>query len=200
MNNRRFSLVLVFVLLLSGIIPSYASADVLDEWHPRNPLPAGYDLSAVTYGNGTFVAVGSRGTILTSGDGSNWVSRPSGIPYDLVDVAFGNGRFVAMNKDGVFLTSSDGTSWKISYLVGSSLDPVDYRPFIRFIQSSITYGNGNFLVSGKKVFRAYPADTTIVLLSTTTLNGDTITDSRSVNIPLTGTAIFLTLHMAAANS
>jgi hypothetical protein len=36
------------------------------------------DLYGVTYGNGTFVAVGEGGTILTSPDGVTWTQRTSG--------------------------------------------------------------------------------------------------------------------------
>jgi hypothetical protein len=54
------------------------STDPLDNWQWRNPLPQGNHLLGVTYGDGTFVAVGNRGTILTSPDGETWAQRSSG--------------------------------------------------------------------------------------------------------------------------
>jgi len=42
------------------------AGDDLDTWHVRNPLAQGDSLSGVSYGNGTFIAVGNGGTILQS--------------------------------------------------------------------------------------------------------------------------------------
>jgi hypothetical protein len=63
------------------------------------------DLWAVTYGNGTFVAVGNNGVILTSPDGVNWTRRTSPTSYWLNSVAYGNGMFVAVGNYGTILTS-----------------------------------------------------------------------------------------------
>jgi hypothetical protein len=75
-------------------------------------------LYCVTYGNGTFVAVGDRGAIFTSPDGVTWTRRTS--PTDdwlsgvnwLGGVTYGNGIFVAVGRDvgsysdyGTILTS-----------------------------------------------------------------------------------------------
>jgi hypothetical protein len=59
----------------------------------------------VTYGNGTFVAVGEGGTILTSPDGVSWTARTSGTSNWLDGVAYGNGLFVAVGDRGTILTS-----------------------------------------------------------------------------------------------
>jgi photosystem II stability/assembly factor-like uncharacterized protein len=59
----------------------------------------------VTYGNGTFVAVGRNGTILTSRDGVNWTRRTSPTRDWLNSVTYGNGRFVAVGDYGTILTS-----------------------------------------------------------------------------------------------
>jgi hypothetical protein len=53
-------------------------------------------LYCVTYGNGTFVVVGSGGTILTSSDGVTWTQRTSGTSNRLYGVTYGNGTFVAV--------------------------------------------------------------------------------------------------------
>jgi hypothetical protein len=36
-------------------------SDALNDWHWRNPLPQGNSLFGITYGNGTFIAVGLWG-------------------------------------------------------------------------------------------------------------------------------------------
>jgi len=63
------------------------------------------ELDDITYGNGTFVAVGDWGTILTSPDGVKWTKRTSGTKSDLHGVTYGNGIFVAVGGVGTILTS-----------------------------------------------------------------------------------------------
>jgi len=65
----------------------------------------------VAYGNGRFVAVGFKGTILYSGDGRRWVTAKSGTTEWLNDVTFGGGMFVAVGANGTLLTSPDGKAW-----------------------------------------------------------------------------------------
>src|SRR5882762_9040181 len=50
------------------------TADPLEQWYRRNPLPTADRLDGVTFGNNTFVAVGFGGTVASSTDGTNWVS------------------------------------------------------------------------------------------------------------------------------
>ena len=71
------------------------------------------DLHSVTYGDGTFVAVGNGGTVLSS-SGSNWVKRYSGATDALYGVAYGNGTFVAVGEFGTILSSS-GWNWYQRY-------------------------------------------------------------------------------------
>jgi hypothetical protein len=74
-----------------------AAADPLDNWNSRTSGSTS-DLSRVTYGNNTFVAVGNNGTIVTSPDGINWTSRTSGTTKSLYGVACGTGTFVALGE------------------------------------------------------------------------------------------------------
>ena len=71
-----------------------------------NPL-----LSEITYGNSTFVAVGSGGKIFTSTDGSTWTSRTSGTTNSLQAVTYGNNLFVVGGTRSTLLTSPDGVTW-----------------------------------------------------------------------------------------
>lgn len=80
----------------------------------------------VAYGNGQFVALGSRVEeqldtapirelrILTSPDGTTW-TRQSTEPRDssFYDIAYGNGIFVATSP-GASLVSTDGVSWQFA--------------------------------------------------------------------------------------
>lgn len=69
------------------------------------------NLNGVTYADGTFVAVGKSGTILTSLDGRTWTIRRSGGTADLDAVARGSQSFVAVSDNGTILTSPDGIKW-----------------------------------------------------------------------------------------
>jgi BNR repeat domain protein len=95
-------------------------------------------LFSVTYGNGTFVAVGVGGTILTSPDGVNWTQRTSGTSNNLFGVAYGNGTFVAVRSNGAILTSPDGVNWT------GRTAPTSDRLF------GVTYGNGTFVAVGSR--------------------------------------------------
>ena len=114
---RRRTLIAVFVALCLPW-PVIGYADGLDTWHKREaPLQQEDVLSAVAYGNGTFVAVGRQdydnfgpGIILTSSDGASWRIENPGTTKPLRGVAFGKGIFVAAGED-IILTSPDGVSW-----------------------------------------------------------------------------------------
>ncbi len=73
-----------------------------------------FTLEDVTYGNSTFVAVGTSGTILTSSDGISWDNKSSGTSLTLSGVTYGNNKFLTLGISGstrTMLTSSNGTSW-----------------------------------------------------------------------------------------
>jgi len=109
----------------SGEIQS--SPDGIVWTHRPQPEILPVSLFGVTYGNGTFVAVGNgpandRGVILTSPNGVTWTSRTSpSIAVNFVsleDVAFGNGEFVAVGYNGFdsfayIISSPDGITWTL---------------------------------------------------------------------------------------
>jgi hypothetical protein len=67
----------------------------------------------VTYGNGTFVAVGNS-LVMTSCDGINWTQRVAAAANGWRAVTYGNGKFVAVANSGVgnrVMTSVDGVTW-----------------------------------------------------------------------------------------
>ncbi len=100
-----------------------------------------FTLTDITYGNGTYVAVGQSGKILTSSDGTSWDNRSSGTTSNLVGVTYGNSKFltllsswtgVADNSSlggdngspttGTVLTSSNGTTWTSTSATCSTCD------------------------------------------------------------------------------
>jgi hypothetical protein len=89
----------------------------------------------VAYGNGTFVAVGWSGTILTSADGIVWTPIYLGIADTFSGVRFGNGTFVAISYSGTILTSSDGRKW--TSRTSGFADAL----------TAVAYGNGTFAAS-----------------------------------------------------
>jgi hypothetical protein len=79
-------------------------------------------LTRVTYGNGTFVAVGDNGTILTSGDGVNWTSHWSGTSNLLISASYSNGTYVAAGNFGTILKSEyTADAGNNGIIVGSSV-------------------------------------------------------------------------------
>ena len=75
------------IACLVGLAPLGSQAGALDQWQWRNPLPTGNILAGVASGDGIFVTVGDRGTILTSPDGIAWSPQPSGTSNYLAHVA-----------------------------------------------------------------------------------------------------------------
>src|ERR1039457_1858839 len=97
-------------------------------------------ISAVTYGNGQFVAGGENyanppnikeNVILTSPDGVHWNQTNLATGYWLWGIAYGNGVFVA-DGGSCILTSKDGVNWLQQ----------DYSAF------GITYDNNYFIAAG----------------------------------------------------
>lgn len=115
---------------------SAQSGDILAQWHWRNPSPQGNAIYNVVAANGKLVAVGEMGTILTSADGTNWMTRNSGTMIDLRDCAFGAGKYVVAGDYGTILTSSDLQTWTQQYA----------RTFHSL--RGITFANGQFVCVG----------------------------------------------------
>ena len=68
-------------------------------------------LLGATYGDGTFIAVGNAGNIITYSGGTAWTKRKSGTKKHLRGITYGNGKFVMVGNAGTILTSPDSTTW-----------------------------------------------------------------------------------------
>jgi hypothetical protein len=73
---------------------------------------SGAVLRAVTYGDGTYVAVGNS-VVYTSTNGSTWTSRTPAQANQWEAVTYGDGMFYAVGASGTqrAMTSTDGTTW-----------------------------------------------------------------------------------------
>jgi hypothetical protein len=72
------------------------------------------DLMAVAYGNGRFVGVGDRNTIVESVDGVTWELGYQDLNKEaFIDIEYGNGTFVVIGSHYSLLTSPDGLSWTV---------------------------------------------------------------------------------------
>lgn len=77
--------------------------------------PTSYQLNAVTFGNGTWLAAGGcySESVVTSADAQLWTLRnlPSGYLICSTSVGYGAGTFVVNAGDYYFTSSNDGVSW-----------------------------------------------------------------------------------------
>ena len=111
-NQVRCILIIFCVFLLSHTLISCAKSDDNKTSSTSSFSETSEHLSGVTYGNGIFVTVGDKGTILTSSNGTTWTERTSGTSEQLYAVTYGDGLFVTVGENATILTSSDGTTWK----------------------------------------------------------------------------------------
>jgi len=115
--SRVWPAAAAFWLSLSTI--ASLNAGPLDNWTVRRTNSAD-TLTEITYANGTFVAVGFKGAILTSLDGKVWTRRTSAVTDDLHHVAFCRDKFFAFTWGSQLLSSKDGVTWSAidSYTTG----------------------------------------------------------------------------------
>jgi hypothetical protein len=126
---------LVLVAATSSVTP--ARADGIN-WTEFAAVDEGWQ--SVAYGNGTWVAVGAGGAVMTSSDGETWILRNAHV-RDWRAVTFGNGRFVAVGttndanlQTSVAMTSTNGIDWVLGTTPEAS---------IRW--ASVVFGNGRFV-------------------------------------------------------
>lgn len=98
-----------------------------------HPLAESGNVTAMAFGNGTFVAVGT--VVVSSIDGTNWTLHSTGNSNLLKGVAFGNGKFVAVGSNGTILISSNGQMWS-NFSLGEPLP---------FYFTGVGFGGGRFV-------------------------------------------------------
>ncbi len=120
------------------------------------PLPQGNHLYDITYGNGRYIAVGERGTVLTSANGVDWEPRLSGTDRTLSGVTFQDDTFLTVGN-GLFLTSSgDAAAW-FPAVANNGSPYVQPPPEIEL--TGIDYGKARFIAlgNGKSVLTSQDA-------------------------------------------
>jgi hypothetical protein len=108
----------------------------------------GNDLYSVSFPNGTFVATGANGTLLTSPDAINWTGQSSNTQAALRGTTYGTGRaagasaqYVVVGDSGTIVTSADGTRWSATTLPG-----LPNLRAIRFGTRFVAVGQGGAVV------------------------------------------------------
>ncbi|WP_052299691.1 hypothetical protein [Treponema primitia] len=105
------------------------------------------DFRSIAYGNGTWIAVGSRDIATSTDDGATW-TKVTNNPFDYTSgwisgvraIAYGNGTWVAGGIGGKIATSKDdGATWTLS----------SDSTFLRTHEIySIAFGNNRFIAVG----------------------------------------------------
>jgi photosystem II stability/assembly factor-like uncharacterized protein len=103
------------------------------------------DLTDIAYGHETFVAIGTRGTILTSKNGLIWRKVELAQSDDWQAIDYRDGRFVVVGRSGSVLTSDDGVTYHLLQQLPDT-NCVDVV-MLSHQQIIILDDNGEFLVS-----------------------------------------------------
>lgn len=140
------------------------------------------DISALAYGNGVYVAVGSPW--LYSTDGSNWTTilGQAGTGH----IAYGNGMFVVTQGDSVS-TSRDGRSWTTQALSSSLVAATDERV--------LGYNGTRFVIVGDTV-QGPSSGTNPVFTSCDAVNW---TNSAALTLVQGASAVFMRLRLLGNN-
>jgi len=124
----------------------FTSTDNLITWAPAASNTTNH-LYNVSSPNGSFVATGANGTLLTSADASTWVAQNSNTPKALRGTTYGMGsaagasaQYVVVGDLGTIVTSTDGTSWSLR----PPPLPQDLRA-IRFGRRFVAVGQGGMV-------------------------------------------------------
>ena len=129
-----------------SILDNDGALAVGDRWVLRNPMVTNEALKSVGSLAGTFIAVGTHGTILKSSDATTWTRVNLAAATDLNAVASNGTILVAVGKEGRVLTTADGTNWVIRSVGGSlELTQVSWTGarFVAVGADGITYTSSN---------------------------------------------------------
>ncbi len=97
--------------LVVNIRDNDSATGIGETWTLRNPLPTNETLRDVARSSSLSVAVGTRGTLLTSTDRVTWAKPKMPITTDLNGVCWTGTEWVVVGAAGIVLTSNDGSTW-----------------------------------------------------------------------------------------
>ena len=109
---------------------SYVSEDEGKTWTVHPIGITNINLVYLLYANGTFIATGTNGRIITSTDGIEWTQRTSGVSYNLGRIRYfaETGTYIIINSapttnaKNAFLFSTDLITWQNRYVRASYID------------------------------------------------------------------------------
>lgn len=145
-NEKILAIVLILTILFQ-LVPINAFADEessIKSIHFTGTTTAGTGLMDFVFGNGTYVATGITGKIITSTDKLTWAESTPAVLGVNTSITFANGLFVIVNTSGKIQTSTDGITWTArNSMTTESLTKVKYLSN-NFV---VTAGNGVILNS-----------------------------------------------------
>jgi hypothetical protein len=134
------------LLLVSTAVGFLRAAEPIDNWI-EYPLPSGASAPvSITFGNGTFVAVGLDGTIITSTNGSDWVKANSPTTEPIGRVRFMNNHFITLQP---CMVSTNGLDWSLVVMPQDPAFPIPQAPRGQF--TDIAYADGTYFALGAAV-------------------------------------------------
>lgn len=182
-----------FVAVGDGGAALYSTSTDVSIWSVGVAFDANQPALRAILGSGTsFIAVGDRGRIQTSGDGISWTVRDSGTAANLRGIAAGAGRLVAVGDAGAVVVSTDGGSTWTAQTIGGvgNLTAVAYGNFNNSEDNGGTLAINTFVAVGDAGVAAVGT-----FASDNTLNWSAQTVSAGT--PLTGIA-YITRFVATA--
>lgn len=191
----------------TGIVVTQVVGSVGVVWHSI-PKPTTNDLQGVAVlSNSLFVVTGSKGTLLTSLDGSNWTARASNTTNLLTSVTEWPGGLVAVGDNGTVVTSPDGISW-----TRSTVNTTNWLYRVRWLNNTLLAAgqNGTIMTSTDGITWSNRTSGTSQWLNDLAFIGDTwfafgvggtvLTSSNLVNWTSRGTVTRKALYGAATDS
>lgn len=88
-------------------------------WSSGTPS-ANVNWTALTYGNGLYVAVASTGEVMTSPDAITWTNRTPSSTDAWTSIAYANDYFMAVSSSGTMMKSLDGITWSSQTIPASN--------------------------------------------------------------------------------
>ena len=117
------------------------------DWETNQMPPYVYELDAVAYGNGRFVATGPYTILSSTNNATSWASAANFVGHYNSGVAFGNGYFVIVGDNGVAGYSTNGHNWT-------------GLPASQPALSDVAFGNNRFVAVGESGAIKYSTNAT----------------------------------------
>nr|WP_254075741.1 InlB B-repeat-containing protein [Paenibacillus tritici] len=108
-------------------------------------------LHSVSYGNGTYVGVGSFNSIYTSSDLVSWTKRYEGTYGSLNGVTYGNGTFIAVGNRGDIFQNIDLPAYTVTYNGNGSTGgtvPTDSHSYAQNAAVTVVGNTGSLVKTG----------------------------------------------------